>query len=108
MSRDLSLNATPQPGLRVTLCVKPMDHVMCDDVTCDDAMAVRVDVTEAARPLRISVYLDGDLVDTWVPATTGYDLVVPGLSGRHVITARAIDAEGRWGGASALVDSGSA
>jgi len=97
MSRDSSLDGPSQPGLRVTLRVTPTE-----DVTCDDAMAVRVDVKDAARPLRISVYLDGDLVDTWVPAAAGHEVMVPSTSGRHVITARAIDALGRWGGASTL------
>ena len=98
MSRHLSLNAAPQePGLRVTLSVKPVE-----DVSSDDAITVRVDVTGAARPLRISIYLDGELVDTWVPTTNGHELRLPDLRGRHVITARAFDACGRWGGASAL------
>jgi hypothetical protein len=34
----------------------------------------------------------------------GYEFRVPSVRGRHVITARAIDAHGRWGGASTLVD----
>src|SRR5687767_13228848 len=99
MSRDLNLDGAPQaPGLRVMLGVKPVD-----DVTCE-VVAIRVDVLEAARPLRICVYRDGALLDTWVPAMNGYEFRVPSVRGRHVITARAIDAHGRWGSASALVD----
>ena len=88
------------PGLHVALSVEPVDDVTGRDET----VAVRVEVTEAAHPLRVSVYLDGDLVDTWIPGPTGYEVRLPGVAGRHVVTARAIDAEGRWGGASTLFD----
>ena len=88
------------PGLQVALSVKPVEDVMGPD----DAVAVRVDVEEAAKPLRVSIYMDGDLVDTWVPARNGYEFHFPGLRGRHLFTARAIDAEGRWGASSALYD----
>ncbi len=88
------------PGLQVALSVKSVENVMGPD----DAVAVRVDVLQAARPLRVSIYLDGDLVDTWIPARKDYELHVPGVRGRHVFTARAIDAFGRWGGASTLFE----
>jgi hypothetical protein len=84
----------------VALSVKPVEDV----VGPDDAVAVQVDVTDAAKPLRVSIYVDGDLVDTWVPTQSGYQMQLPGVRGRHVVTARAIDAYGRWGGASTLID----
>jgi hypothetical protein len=87
------------PGLHVALSVEPVEEV----AGLDEAIAVRVEVTEAAHPLRVSVYLDGDLIDTWIPGPTGYEVRFPGIAGRHVVTARAIDAEGRWGGASTLL-----
>jgi hypothetical protein len=74
-----------------------------DDVTCE-AVAIRVDVMEATRPLRICVYRDGDLLDTGLPTMNGYEFRVPSVRGRHVITARAVDAQGRWGSASTLID----
>jgi hypothetical protein len=86
------------PGLHVALNVTPVEDLK----GADDAVAVRVDVTEAVQPLRVSLYLDGDLIDTWIPGPSGYEIRLPGVSGRHVVTARAIDAEGRWGGASTL------
>jgi hypothetical protein len=92
--------AEGSPGLHVALSVKPVD----DARGPEEAVAVRVDVSEATRPLRVSVYLDGDLVDTWVPPTSGYEVHLSGLPGRHVVTARAIDAHGRWGGASTVFD----
>ncbi len=101
MSGIVSGNVCDAPGLRVALSVKAVEDVMWDD-----AVAIRVDVVEAARPLRVSVYLDGDLVDTWVPAATNYEVVVPNIHGRHVVTARAVDARGRWGGASAVITLG--
>lgn len=93
------MSRVENPGLRVALSVKPVEDVMGPD-----AVAVRVDVIEAVRPLRVSIYLDGDLVDTWVPGTAGYELHMLRVRGRHVVTARAIDASGRWGGASTLLD----
>jgi hypothetical protein len=87
------------PGLGVVLSVKPLEDVMWMDT-----VAVRVDVTDATAPLRVSVYLDGDLIDTWVPRGGGYELHVPDVRGRHLVTARVTDAAGRWGGASELVE----
>jgi len=87
-----------EPGLRVTLSVEPVAAV-----TAEEALAVRVDVAGGARPLRISVYLDGELVDTWTPTANGHELRLPPVNGRRVITARALDAHGRWGSASTLL-----
>ncbi|MBM4441255.1 MAG: hypothetical protein FJ027_12630 [Candidatus Rokubacteria bacterium] len=87
------------PGLDVVLNVQPVD-----DVYGEDAMAVRVAVHDGRAPLRVSIYLDGDLVDTWVPGTTGYEMRLRDVRGRHVITARVIDATGRWGATSECVE----
>ena len=94
------MSEVESPGLHVALSVKSVDDVLAPD----DAVAVRVDITDAEHPLRVSIYLDGDLVDTWMPRTTGYEVCLPSVRGRHVVTARAIDAQGRWGGASTLFD----
>jgi hypothetical protein len=88
------------PGLRVALSVKSIEDV----IGPDDAVAVHVDVSEAAWPLRVSIYLDGDLVDTWLRRTNGYEVQLPCGGGRHLVTARAIDARGRWGSASTLLE----
>ena len=88
------------PGLDVVLNVRPVDDLYGDE----DAMAVRVGVHGGCAPLRVSIYLDGDLVDTWVPGTTGYELRLRDVRGRHVITARVIDAQGRWGATSECVE----
>jgi len=94
------MSRVESPGLRVALSVTPIEDV----VGPDDTVSVRVDVSEALWPLRVSIYLDGDLVDTWLPGTDGYEVQLPCGHGRHVVTARAIDARGRWGGASTLLD----
>ena len=93
------MSRVENPGLHVALEVKSVEDVLGPD----DAVSVKVDVQEAAKPLRVSIYVDGDLVDTWVPAKNGYEFHLPGIRGRHLFTARAIDAHGRWGGASRLV-----
>ena len=87
------------PGLDVVLNVQPVD-----DLYGEEAVAVRVAVHDGCSPLRVSIYLDGDLVDTWVPGTTGYEMRLRDVRGRHVITARVIDATGRWGATSECVE----
>ena len=75
-----------------------------DEAHPAEAMAVRVEVKDAARPVRVSVYLDGDLVDTWTPSSEAHEVHLAGVRGRHLVTARAFDAAGRWGGASVMID----
>ena len=87
-----------KPGLRVALSATTLD-----EARPEDAVAVRVEVKDAARPLRVSVYLDGDLVDTWTPSSEAHEIHLANVRGRHVVTARAFDAAGRWGGASVLI-----
>jgi hypothetical protein len=104
MSQDQDRNGRGTgPGLRVALQVRPTGHD-----AGDDSIAVRVDVAHPTRPLRISVYLDGRLMDTWVPAASCEEVELRDVRGRHVVTARAVDASGRWGGASTLVEVGAA
>jgi hypothetical protein len=91
------------PGLRVALRVTSTGHDRRDDW-----IAVRIDVAPPARLLRMSVYLDGHLMDTLAPASSCEELRLHEVRGRHVITARVVDASGRWGGASTLVDVGAA
>jgi len=88
-----------RPGLRVALSATAVD-----EARPADTLAVRVVVKDAARPLRVCVYLDGDLVDTWTPSSDAHEVHLAGIRGRHLVTARAFDAAGRWGGASMLID----
>ena len=99
MAREREKSNGDGPGLRVDLQVTPNE-------ARHDSIAVRVDVSPPTRPLRISVYLDGRLMETWAPRADSEQLELSDVRGRHVITARAVDGSGRWGGASALVDVG--
>jgi hypothetical protein len=94
------MSGVESPGLHVALNVTPVEDPRGEA----EAVAVRVQVTASTQPLRVSIYLDGDLVDTWIPGPTGHETRLSRVGGRHVVTARAIDAEGRWGGASTLFD----
>jgi len=74
-------------------------------VTIDEVASVlRLRVYGARTPTRLYLYVDGDLVDTWVDIEASYDASLERLSsGRHAVTARAVDALGRWAGASTIV-----
>jgi hypothetical protein len=87
------------PGLRVGVSTEAPPDLSPSDAP----VSVRVEVENAARPLRLSVYLDGDLVEACTPASPVHELTIRAAPGRHVVTARAVDAAGRWGGASVLI-----
>jgi hypothetical protein len=66
---------------------------------------VRVRVAGARMPARIYLYVDGDLADMWVDIAASYELPAGRFApGPHAVTARAVDVLGRWGGASAVVE----
>jgi len=69
------------------------------------ANVLRFRVLGARTPARLYLYVDGDLVDTWVDIEASYD-ASPGRlpSGRHAVTVRAVDALGRWAGMSTIVE----
>jgi hypothetical protein len=91
--------APPAPGLTVT-----MNAELVDDIATP-ALSVRLRVDGGRDPVRLSLYLDGELVDSWIPGRAGYEFRMANVrDGRRVVTARAVDAIGRWGGASAVVD----
>jgi hypothetical protein len=61
-------------------------------------------VRGGTTPVRLHLYVDGDLVESWMRAPTAFTFDLGGLEpGRHAVTARAIDATGRWGGSSVVV-----
>jgi hypothetical protein len=61
-------------------------------------------VRGGTTPIRMHLYVDGDLVESWTPAPPAFTFDLGGLEpGRHAVTARAIDAAGRWGGSSVVV-----
>ena len=66
---------------------------------------IRLRVSGARTPTRLYLYVDGDLADTWVDVEASYDASNGRLApGRHALTARAVDALGRWAGASTIVE----
>ena len=61
-------------------------------------------VRGGTTPIRMHLYVDGDLVESWTPAPSTFTFDLRGLEpGHHAVTARAIDAAGRWGGSSVVV-----
>jgi hypothetical protein len=61
-------------------------------------------VRGGTTPIRLHLYVDGDLVESWTPAPPTFTFDLRGLEpGHHAVTARAIDAAGRWGGSSVVV-----
>jgi len=61
-------------------------------------------VRGGTTPVRLHLYVDGDLVESWTPAPSSLTFDLGGLEpGHHAVTARAIDATGRWGGSSVVV-----
>jgi hypothetical protein len=70
-----------------------------------DQGTIRVRVVGARMPVRIYLYVDGDLADMWVDVEAAYELPAGRFAaGPHAVTARAVDAQGRWGGASTVVE----
>ena len=71
-----------------------------------DAVSVHVRVRGGDGPVRMFLYFDGDLVETWSSERIGQWEFRPAdvTPARHAVTARAVDARGRWGGASTIVD----
>ena len=65
---------------------------------------VHLSVRGGTAPVRLYLYVDGDLRDSQASASDRFRVNLVGLDvGRHTVTARAIDASGRWGGASIIV-----
>jgi hypothetical protein len=72
-------------------------------------LVLKVNVQGERPPVRLYLYIDGDLVDARIPAEKRSEFRAPAAgAGRHLVTARAVDALGRWGGASMVVDLGAA
>jgi hypothetical protein len=66
---------------------------------------IRLRVRGGRTPVRLYLYVDGDLADSWVDVEAAFD-VPPGrlAPGPHAVTARAVDALGRWAAASTIVE----
>jgi hypothetical protein len=87
------------PGIRVDL--------ETGDPVTDAALGVvsiRARVTGGRSPIRLYLYVNGDLADAWTEPEGFFDLSLDAYGpGRHAVTARAVDVLGRWAGASMVV-----
>jgi hypothetical protein len=96
--RTVRAGARP-PGIRVTLDT--------GDPVTDAALGVvslRARVTGGRPPVRLFLYVNGDLAEAWTESEGLFDLSLDEYGpGRHAVTARGVDALGRWAGASMVV-----
>jgi hypothetical protein len=83
--------------LQVALSVRP------DGALGPGAFAVEVKVTGGTPPLRLLLYCDGALAGACDSVADLYEFrTSTGSGARHALTARVVDAAGRWGGASTM------
>ena len=95
LDRDRA-RATPAPRIRPARLTVVLEEV---------STTLRLRVNGARTPVRLYLYVDGDLADSWVESQAEYDLSSGRLApGRHAVTARAVDALGRWAGTSTIVE----
>jgi hypothetical protein len=77
------------------------------DPIADSALGVvtiHLRVTGARLPLRLYLCVNGDLAEAWTEREASFDFSLDVYGpGRHAVTARAVDALGRWAGASTVV-----
>jgi hypothetical protein len=67
-------------------------------------VSLEVRVTGGRLPVRLKLFVNGDLVESWSRRMGHCDLSLDAYGpGRHVVTARAVDARGRWASASMVV-----
>jgi hypothetical protein len=84
-----------RPGLAVSVLTLASDAA---------TQEVHLSVRGGVGQVRLYLYLDGDLRESLTSALERFRVTLDGLAcGRHVVTARAIDATGRWGGASIVI-----
>ncbi len=70
-----------------------------------DAFSLRVDVSGGRAPLRLLLYVDGDLANACDSIADIYEFRASSLAGgaHRALTVRVIDADGRWGSASRVI-----
>jgi hypothetical protein len=87
------------PAIRVTL--------ETGDPVTDAALGVvsiKARVDGGRGPIRLYLYVNGDLADAWTETEGSFDLSLDEYGpGRHAVTARGVDSLGRWAGASMVV-----
>jgi hypothetical protein len=87
------------PSLRVLL--------RTGDPAADAALGIvtiHVRVAGAHLPVRVYLYVNGDLTGSWTEREASFDFSLDVYGpGRHAVTARAVDSVGRWASASTIV-----
>ncbi len=79
-------------------------HDVVRDAYEPGLFTVHVSVGGGDGPFRLYVHLDGELVGAWHEASDRYEFRAPDHRGsRSVVTVRAIDSAGRWGGTSRII-----
>jgi hypothetical protein len=67
-------------------------------------VSIKARVTGGRGPVRLYLYVNGDLADAWTESQAYFDLSLDEYGpGRHAVTARGVDSLGRWAGASMVV-----
>lgn len=89
-------------ALEVVLDTRPADP------SEPDVFSLRVDVNGGRAPLRLLLYVDGDLASACDSVADIYEFRASSLAGpRRALTVRVIDADGRWGSASQVISGSS-
>lgn len=84
-------------GLAVVLEARP------DGAGPQSAARLAVRVRGGRPPVRLYLYRDGDLLDVAATREAHAFQTPPAQGRRHTLTVRAVDADGRWGGASTVL-----
>jgi hypothetical protein len=67
-------------------------------------VSIHAHVIGGRGPVRLYLYVNGDLADAWTEPQGFFDLSLDEYGpGRHAVTARGVDSLGRWAGASMVV-----
>ena len=67
-------------------------------------VTIQIRAMGAHLPVRLYLYVNGDLAESWTDREASFDFSLDVYGpGRHAVTARAVDAHGRWAGASTVV-----
>jgi|SRR6185436_14048143 len=98
----------PGPRERSGLRSRPLRlRLQTGDPVADAALGIvtiQIRAMGAHLPVRLYLYVNGDLAESWMDREASFDFSLDVYGpGRHAVTARAVDAHGRWAGASTVV-----
>jgi len=95
-------------GRRARACAPKLRvRLRTGDPVADAALGIvtiQIRAVGALLPVRLYLYVDGDLAESWTDREAAFDFSLDLYGpGRHAVTARAVDAHGRWAGASTVL-----